>query len=353
MSSWQRMYWWERDPTLPDPKLEEPDEDEEYHVAPNPDIVEGVPHLIPIDIEDSSSSSSTSSNKFPKERPPRQLSAHPSLRMSTRDTKLWAGAPITFNGNIKKATHWLYSVKAYFAVNAIIYNTNEKKVVITLAYMMEGTAGSWSSTFYQTCEGRTLKYGTFAKFKTTFKEMVIPINVSIVALNKINELEQKGDLTSYVAEFYSLVAIANVKESHILTHLFNLGLQPSLVQAIHMMESIPNDFDKYITTVMKINSNINQGNTTITLTAAKNYHHYCLNPKPQCKDDDAMDIDCLNEEAHAEHMSKGLCFNCHEHSHRAARCPKKDKKKKVPVRQEKIKEEEDDEVETHHLAEDF
>jgi len=120
-------------------------------------------------------------------------------------------------------------------------------------------------------------------------------NVNKWALNNINKLKQKGDLTSYVAEFCSLVAIANVKESHVLTHLFNLGLQPSLIQAIHMMETIPNDFNKYITAIMKINSNIDR-----------------------------------------------------------AKCRKKDKKKKkILVHQEKIKEDDKDEVETHRLAEDF
>jgi hypothetical protein len=40
--------------------------------------------------------------------------------------------------------------------------------------------------------------------------------------------------------------------------------------------------------------------------------------------------------------------------HWATKCLKKDKKKKkVPVHQEKIKEEEEDKVETHCLAEDF
>jgi len=127
------------------------------------------PHLIPTDIEDSSSSSSTSSDEFPDERPPQQLSAHPSLRISTRDTKLHARTPIAFDSNIKKALQWLYSVKAYFAVNATIYNTNEKKVVTALAYMTEGTAGSWSSTFYQLCEGRMAKYGTWADFEMSLK----------------------------------------------------------------------------------------------------------------------------------------------------------------------------------------
>jgi len=132
-------------------------------VAPKSAITE--PRLIPTDIEDSLSSSSTSSDEFPEERPPRQLSAHPSLRMShtTKEVELRTGAPIAFDGNIRKASRWLHSVKAYFTVNAAVYSTDEKKVVTTLAYMMEGTASSWSDTFYQLCEGRTAKYGTLRK----------------------------------------------------------------------------------------------------------------------------------------------------------------------------------------------
>jgi hypothetical protein len=132
--------------------------------------------------------------------------------------------------------------------------------------MTEGMAGSWSSTFYQVCEGRTAKYGTWADFKVSFRQMFIPVDGSIIMLNKINRLKQKGDLNSYVTEFCALVAIANVKESHILVHLFNLGLNNHLLCAIHMMGDIPSDFDKYLAAVMKIDSNINQGNTTISLT---------------------------------------------------------------------------------------
>jgi hypothetical protein len=70
MSSWQRTFWWERDPTQPDPEPEEPDTpEEEFHMAPELAITK--PCLIPTDIEDSSSSTSTSSSdEFPEERPP-------------------------------------------------------------------------------------------------------------------------------------------------------------------------------------------------------------------------------------------------------------------------------------------
>jgi hypothetical protein len=169
------MFWWERDHTQPDPEPEEPDTpEEEFHAAPELAITE--PRLIPTDIEDSSSSTSTSSSdKFPEERPPRQLSAHPSLRMShtTKEVELHAGAPITFDSNIRKASRWLHSIKAYFTINAVVYSTDEKKVVTALTYMTEGMASSWSNTFYQVCEGRTAKYGTWADFEKEFWEMFI------------------------------------------------------------------------------------------------------------------------------------------------------------------------------------
>jgi hypothetical protein len=270
----------------------------------------------------------------------------------TKEVELCAGAPVTFDGNIRKASRWLHSVKAYFTVNAAVYSTDEKKVVTALAYMTEGTASSWSDTFYQLCEGRMAKYGTWADFEKEFREMFIPADVSIVALNKIQKLKQLGwGLSSYVAEFRSLVAVANVKESHVLIHMFNLGLNDDLVNAVHLMGEIPTDFDKYITTVIKIDSNINRGKTTIALTCANRYRNF--RPQPKKKDDDAMDVDRLDEEERADCMAKGLCFVCKKCGHRANACPeKKKKKKKVPVRQEKIKEE-DDEMENRRLAEDF
>jgi hypothetical protein len=217
--------------------------------------------------------------------------------------------------------------------------------------MTEGTASSWSDTFYQVCEGRTAKYSTWADFEKEFRDMFVPADASIVALNKIQKLKQlTKSLTSYIAEFHSLVAVANVKESHVLIHMFNLGLNDNPLRAIHMMGEIPTDFDKYVTAVTKIDSNINCGNTTISLTNANCYRNYHPQYKPQKKDDDAMDVDHLDEEECAECMAKGLCFACQKRGHHANRCP--DKKKKVPVRQEKIKEEED-EVENCRLVEDF
>jgi hypothetical protein len=271
---------------------------------------------------------------------------------TTKEVELHARAPVAFDGNIRKASQWLHSVKVYFTVNAAVYSTNEKKVVTALAYMTEGTASSWSDTFYQVCEGRMAKYGTWADFEKEFQEMFIPADASIVALNKIQKLKQLGrSLTSYVAEFRSLVAVANVKESHVLIHMFNLGLNDNLVRAIHLMGEIPTDFDKYITTVTKIDSNINRGQTTIALTNTNRYRHYHPQPKSQKKDDDMMDVDHLDEEECANCMAKGLCFVCKKRGHHANSCPEKKKKKKVPVRQEKI--EEEDEMENHHLAEDF
>jgi hypothetical protein len=221
--------------------------------------------------------------------------------MSTHETELHAGAPVAFDGSIKKASRWLHSIKAYFAVNATIYNTDEKRVITALAYMTEGTASSWSDMFYQLCEGGTAKYGTWANFEKEFRNMFVLADASIVTLNKIQKLKQlQKSLTSYIAEFRSLMAIANIKESHVLIHMFNLGLNDTLLRAIHMMGDIPTDFDKYVTAVTKIDSNINRRNTTISLTNANRYHNYHPQFKLQKKDDNTMDVDHLDEEECAE-----------------------------------------------------
>jgi hypothetical protein len=68
-----------------------------------------------------------------------------------------------------------------------------------------------------------------------------------------------------------------------------------------------------------------------------------------------MEVDCLTDDEHQNHLRKGLCFKCHELGHWAnnLKCME-NKKKKVPIWQKKIEEEESkDEVKTHHLAEDF
>jgi hypothetical protein len=186
---------------------------------------------------------------------------------TTKEVELCAGAPVAIDSNIRKASRWLHSIKAYFAVNAVVYSTDEKKVVTALAYMTEGTAVSWSDTFYQVCNERAAKYGTWLDFEKEFQEMFIPANASIVALNKIQKLKQlQKSLTSYITEFRSLVAVANIKESHVLMHMFNWGLNDDLLHTIHLMGEIPTNFDKYITAVMKIDSNINCRKTTIALT---------------------------------------------------------------------------------------
>jgi hypothetical protein len=230
---------------------------------------------------------------------------------TAKEVELRAGAPVAFDSNIRKASRWLHSIKVYFTVNAAVYSTDEKKVVTALTYMTEGMAASWSDIFYQVCEGRTAKYGTWANFEKEFWEMFIPTDASIVALNKIQKLKQlQKSLTSYITEFHSFIAVANVKESHVLIHMFNLGLNDDLLHAIHLMGEIPTDFDKYITAVTKIDSNINCGKTTIALTNTNRYRHYRPQPKSQKKDNDAMDVDCLDKEECADCMAKGLCFVC-------------------------------------------
>ena len=51
--------------------------------------------------------------------------------------------PTPFTGDRTKLDDFLMEVKMYLKINKEIYNTNTKKIIFTLSYMKEGTAGPW------------------------------------------------------------------------------------------------------------------------------------------------------------------------------------------------------------------
>jgi hypothetical protein len=66
----------------------------------------------------------------------------PTTTVSTLELK--AGTPFQFNGDPAQARRFLFSVKTYFIMNPTVYNTDVRQVGLALAYMTEGTAGTWA-----------------------------------------------------------------------------------------------------------------------------------------------------------------------------------------------------------------
>ncbi|THH07473.1 hypothetical protein EW145_g3346 [Phellinidium pouzarii] len=64
--------------------------------------------------------------------------------MST-PAEIHIGKPNNFDGNKGYAHHFLSSCESYLSLNDQIYNTNKKKIIFALSFMLEKAAGDWAT----------------------------------------------------------------------------------------------------------------------------------------------------------------------------------------------------------------
>jgi hypothetical protein len=158
---------------------------------------------------------------------------------------------------IPQARCFLFSIKTYFIMNPTVYNTDIRQIRLALVYMTKGTASTWAQTFYQDAfTSSPPKFRKWDDFEKAFEEAFLSPDQAGEALTKLRELKQGSrPLIKYVSMFKALVSQASVKESVILIEWFCQGLNYGLVQSIYHTETIPTDFDKFVTAAMKLDAN--------------------------------------------------------------------------------------------------
>jgi hypothetical protein len=84
--------------------------------------------------------------------------------------------PDTFDGNLAKAEPFWNALKNYYTLNNAVYADEGQKVAAALIHFKMGTSTrDWASDHLATTLGATpVTYGTWANFKTKFKEQFIP-----------------------------------------------------------------------------------------------------------------------------------------------------------------------------------
>jgi len=84
--------------------------------------------------------------------------------------------PDAFNGSLAKAKSFWNALENYYILNNAVYTNEGQKVATALMHFKMGTsAGDWASDRLATALGATpVTYGTWAEFKTKFKEQFIP-----------------------------------------------------------------------------------------------------------------------------------------------------------------------------------
>ena len=95
--------------------------------------------------------------------------------------------PTEWDGSRDKMTTFLNEVELYLAMNAHVFDTDEKKIIFTLSFMKQGTAGLWKEAKMADHDAGT-SYGMWTDFKVELKTNFEPANVKGDTLTKLHLL---------------------------------------------------------------------------------------------------------------------------------------------------------------------
>ena len=89
----------------------------------------------------------------------------------------------------------------YLQINGTIYDTDEKKIIFTLSFMREGTAGPWRHSYWNALSNYGF-IGTWAGFKNSLKNGFSSVDKKGEAMNKMM-MERQGERTAneYIKQF--------------------------------------------------------------------------------------------------------------------------------------------------------
>jgi hypothetical protein len=98
--------------------------------------------------------------------------------------------PDAFDGSLAKAEPFWNALENYYTLNDTVYTNERQKVVAALTHFKMGTsARDWASDRLATALGATpITYGTWADFKTKFREQFIPAQIQVESIQKIHNL---------------------------------------------------------------------------------------------------------------------------------------------------------------------
>jgi hypothetical protein len=166
------------------------------------------------------------------------------------------------------------------------------------------------------------------------------------AFHKLALLKQ-GSKTAdeHIADFKIVIAQTKMTDEVAIINLFQQTLNRGLLSRILQLDTVPTTLADWYKKATQLDNAWRQMKTILghmpNRAPIQNQNRPKQSNKPtnrfvarfsggnghkaQHHDPHAMDVDAMTVDEHAEHMQKGLCFNCHEADHISRFCPKKRK----------------------------
>jgi Retrotransposon gag protein len=230
---------------------------------------------------------------------------------TTREVKI--RAPSDFTRDRTKTKKFLQEIELYIRANPSTYSDDEKKCILALSFMTEGTAATWAQNHVD----QNTNLGTWADLKAAIKKAFSPIDDAGMVRTELKELRQgQGDLEDYITQFKILKGRCGITNDTALIEYFMYGLHPKLLKKVFGKDNVPDTLDRWIDAASKFDG---QWRRAKAITGkAKTERKTTPAPAPKAKETNTLDINRLSNQERAEHMKKGLCFICHQQGHRSS-----------------------------------
>ena len=127
--------------------------------------------------------------------PPVAPRPHPQERVGANPKELTINKPEGFDRDHEKFTPWMLSVRTYLALNAHVYDTDEKLISFTLSYMTGGSALAFKENYIESC----IADGVHFYITESFAEF----------MQKLKNVYDVGDIKAT-----SMLHLANIKQGN-------------------------------------------------------------------------------------------------------------------------------------------
>jgi len=249
----------------------------------------------------------------------------PAANMAAATPCSIGSVPYAFDGNPAKAESFWNALENYYTLNDAVYANEGQKVAAALTHFKMGTsAGDWASDRLATALGATpITYGTWAEFKTKFKEQFIPPQTQVESIQKIHNLPMGNrEFNKWYQDWSMHARRANV-DKQTWMYAFRKNLNQSLHQKIVQMSPQPNTMATLVQAARDLDKNWRMfagpprlGPRRPGIRALDNKPNPEINafqgkPKKQGK---------LTPEERKHHMDNNLCLYCGKPGHKAQDC---------------------------------
>jgi hypothetical protein len=250
--------------------------------------------------------------------------AAPTTANITSPKEIKMNTPTPFSGERKKLDTFLMEVEMYLAMNNDIYDTDKKKIIFTLSFMKDGTAGAWKQSYWTT-HANAAQIQSWDDFKQEIRDSFTQVDKEGDAITKLEtETMSGGTADEYIEKFKIWAVDSGVTQDRPLIEWFMKGMNGPLLDKILGLENPPTTIKGWCDTASKLDNQWRRGRAIASRLRGNPQKKGLKLPNPRFKyttpDPNAMDVDRLTLEERNEHMKRGLCFKCHQFGHRSNEC---------------------------------